>query len=160
MKNFWDRPPTISLEYFQCFDREQLLRHFKLYLINSTIRRDYTERLDWRRFVRTSAKVKFEISSAMTQTQDSGAAIHRSMQLLSKKVTIVQLSDRWNFSNFFTSKRLASMSPLHRLSELLSSPTSASAVKTWKSSHNNSNNSNKQNPPNKRKWTTLKLWLS
>src|ERR1700677_661577 len=160
MRNFWDRPPTIRVEYYQCYDKALALQHFKLYLINSTIVRDYTGKLDFRPFVRTLVKVKLGIYWDTTQMSDSGLAIHRSMQLLSKKVTIVPHNDKWNFNSFFTLKRLASMSPSNRLSELLSSPTNNSYVKTWKNSLNSKNSNSKPNPPSKRRWTMQRLWHS
>src|SRR5580765_2848742 len=158
MKNFWDRPPTTSLEYFQCFDRARVLRHFRLYLINSTIHRDYTGKLGSLRFVRTLVKVKLETYLDTTQTNDSGLAIVRNMQLLSKKVTILQHNDRWNFSSYFTSKKLASMFPSNRLFELHLLRTNSNLEKIWKNNLNSSNSNKKQNPPNKRRWTMQRLW--
>src|ERR1017187_4553699 len=103
MRNFWERQRTISQESYQCYDKELVLQHFKLYLTNSTIRRDSLGRLDFKPFVRTLVKVRFGTSLGMTQTQDFLQVTLRNTRLRSKKVTIQHHKDKWSFSSFYTS---------------------------------------------------------
>src|SRR5665213_1126314 len=104
MKNYWDRLPMTRVAYYQCSGKEQDLRHCKLYLISSTIRNGSMERYAYRRFVRISARVKYEISLGMMRMKDFGQAIVKSMPLLSKRVTIQRHKDKLNFSNFYILK--------------------------------------------------------
>src|SRR5574338_207470 len=107
MKNFWVRQRMTRAVYYRCSDKGRDLSLYRLFSINWIIAKGYLERYAFRRSVRTSVKVKYEISLDMMQILGFGLAIRKNMPSLSKRAIIPLRKDRWNFSSYCILNSLA-----------------------------------------------------
>src|SRR5271154_2642407 len=102
MKNYWDQQRMINLEYYLCYVKEQDSQHCKPYSTSLITHNACMEKYGSKPFVKTLVKVKSVISLDMMPTLDFGHHTLKNMQSLSKKVTILQLKDKWNCNSSCT----------------------------------------------------------
>src|ERR1700683_512550 len=131
MKNFWALRPMIRVESYLCLDRVLDLLHCKLSSTNWIILSACMEKYGCKPSVRTSVKVKYVISLATMQIQDSGQPIAKNTALQSRKVTIALHKSKLSLHNYYTSKSSEWVSLTSRFFEQPSSLTSVKLCKIW-----------------------------
>src|SRR6185312_1928561 len=159
MKNYWEARRTTKLEYYLCYAKELDLQLYRPSSISWTIHSDYMEKFGSKPFVRTLVKVRFVTSSEEMQIIASGLPIPKSMQSLSKRVTILPPRGRWNYNSYFT---LNNWGWPYQISQYFVPHLlriNRESSKKWKKPHSNKLNNLKQKLNKLKDSITLRSWV-